>query len=331
MSDMSQEENNPRSAGADQQADDRLVHSLLLHMHDDLTVEHRERRVQRALQAIRESVMRQSPKVLSPVPAHPRRTLRFPVWARRSAWAAAAVVLVAAGVWVFTYSSAPALASLNDIIGALGRPGDRTYRIHMANLPAPPERNDPEDHTPETIPRPGLDNATLYLRDGHQYLLVRNDPKGGLVFDGYDGQQSWRVRDGVLAETQEGLGAGGIPMPPMMADVPFSDLHGTLERIRVDYTVERLDQAALPSGGKAQRHVRVRRNSHEVKGPETIEIWADPKTAMPTRIVFDDAKIQGNRQPCRLTFDLVSQEPLPTDWFGPTSHVGGTTGNRHTR
>jgi outer membrane lipoprotein-sorting protein len=114
-----------------------------------------------------------------------------------------------------------------------------------------------------------------------------------------------------------------------MANVPFTDLHQTLERIRVDYTVGHLDQTPLPSGGASLRHVQVRRNSREVKGPETIEIWADPKTGMPKRIVFDRAKIQGSQQPCRLTFDLVDEEPLPADWFTPTPHTAGGRGNGH--
>jgi len=213
------------------------------------------------------------------------------------------------------------MASLNDILSALGRPGDRTYRIHMEDQPAPAERRRPDEPPPETVPRPGLDNATLYLRDGHQYLLVRDDPKGGFIFDGYDGRQSWRITGGVLAETKEGFGAGGTPMPSIMANVPFTDLHQTLERIRVDYTVEQLDQAPLPSGSERLRHVRVRRNSREVKGPETIEIWANPKTAMPNRIVFDRAKVQGNREPCRLTFELSSEAPLSADWFAPAVHT----------
>jgi hypothetical protein len=133
------------------------------------------------------------------------------------------------------------------------------------------------------------------------------------------------VRDGALAETKEGVGAGGIPMPPMMTDVPFSDLHQTLERIGVDYTVEQLDQVPLPSSGQITRHLKVRRNSHEVKGPETIEIWADSKTATPKRIIFDRAKVQGNREPCRLTFDLVSEQPLPANWFTSAAHVSPGT------
>ena len=327
MSDMQQEDDNLRIADSGRQADERLVHALLLHMHDEQASEHREQRVQQAMQVIRESANPQPSAQPSGVITHPIRTLRLPVWAKRSIWAAAAMVLITIGVLVLTYSPTPAMASLNDILSALGRPGDRTYRIHMEDQPAPPEGRRPDEPPPERVPRPGLDNATLYLRDANQYLLVRDDPKGGFIFDGYDGRQSWRVTGGVLAETKEGLGAGGIPMPPIMANVPCTDLHQTLERIRVDYTVEKLDQAPLPSGGDVLRHVRVRRNSHEVKGPETIKIWANPKTAMPIRIVFDDAKIQGNREPCRITFDLVSEEPLSPNWFSPAPHLVKGTGD----
>ena len=213
------------------------------------------------------------------------------------------------------------MASLNDILSSLGRPGDRAFIIQMEDLSDPPGRRPPEENWRQYMPRPGLDDAKLYLRDGRQYLLIRHDPKGGFMYDGYDGRQSWRVKDGMIAETREGLGAGGIPMPSIMADVPFCDLHQTLERIRVDYTVEHLGQAPLPGDSKLLRYVRVRRNSRDVKGPETIEIWADPENAISKRIIFDDAKIQGNREPCRLTFDLVSEESLPKDWFTPAPHI----------
>jgi len=300
---------NPKTGDADRQADERLVHALLLHLHDRGAAESRERRIQAAMQAIRGAA--------SPV----GRTRQQPAWVRWTAWAAAAAVLIAIGMWAITYSSTPAMASLADIIEALARPGDRTYHIRMEDQPAPPPPGGPEDRPPQNVPRPGLDNATLYLRNADQYVLARNDPRGGVIFDGYDGRQSWRIRAGVLEETKEGLGAGGIPMPPIMADVPFSDLHQTLERIRVDYTVQELNQAPLPSGDETLRHVLVRRNSREVKGPETIEIWADPHTAMPRRIIFDRAKVQGNREPCRLEFELRSEQPLAADWFSPTAHI----------
>ena len=305
---------NPERTEVAHQADDRLIHALLLHMHDDQATEHREQRVQRAIAAIRAPA--------NPLPLRPAaHGLRFPIWVRRGVAAAAAMILVAVGMWVFTYSPTPALASLNDIISALGRPGDRSFHIQMEDLPEPPGRRPSDDQG--MVPRPSLNDARLYLRDGRQYMLIRHNPQGGLIYDGFDGQQSWRVRNGIVAEKLEGLGAGGIPMPPMMADVPLSDLSQTLQRIRVDYTVEQLNHVALPSGGEVMRHVKVRRNSHAVKGPETIEIWADPKNAMPKCIIFDRAKIQGNPAPCRLTLNLVSEETLSADWFAPTSHTAG--------
>ncbi len=327
---MSQEPDSSKSTDPKGEADDKLLHALLVHLHDDQAEDRRRKRVERVVAAIRQPSV-QSLSSDRSGGAIRSRVLRFPVWARRAAYAAAAVVLVAAGVLVLTYNPAPAMASLNDILSSLGKPGDRTYHITMEDLPEPPGRPPPDEGPPddrprENAPRPGLDDATLYLRDGKQYLLARQDPNGGMIFDGYDGKQSWRITRGVLAETKEGLGAGGIPIPPMMADVPFADLHQTLERMRTDYKIEQDGQAPLPTGGATLRYVRARRNSHEVKGPQTIEIWADPTTAVPKRIVFDDAKIQGNRQPCRLTFDLASQEPLAADWFSPAPHVSTDAG-----
>ena len=297
----------------DRQADDRLVHALLLHLHNQQAAAQREQRVHSALLALRQPAVVTPPNMLDRATRLPR--LRFPTWARRSAWAAAAMIMIVIGMFALVSSPKPALASLNDILGALSRPGDHAFQISV----------DPPD--PEFLTPAGLDHATLYVRNGTQYLLVRPDIKGGSLFDGFDGTQSWRISGGRLAETRQGLGAGGLGMPQNMTDTLFSDLQPTLERIRTDYTVERLDQAPLPSGGIPMRHLVATRNSHEVRGPVTIEIWADSKTGMPQRIVFHQAKFQGSTEPRRLTFDLIGEAPLPADWFTPATHVRGNTGS----
>jgi hypothetical protein len=318
---MSTEEHNPQTPAPGREADERLVHALLLHVYDEQAAGHREQRVRQVMHAIGSRPTPDSK--VGGVCAKSPDVLRFRTWTRRLL-AAAAVILIAIGIWALYSSPAPAMASLNEVIAALGRPGDRTFRIRMEDLPEPPGRRPPDDHGP--VPKPGLDDATLYLRDSRQYVLVRHDPNGGLIYDGFDGQQSWRVRNGIVAETRQGLGAGGIPMPAIMADVPFSDLPQTLARIRVDYKIEQLGRSTLVSGGELLRYLRIRRNSRWVKGPETIEIWADPKTSMPRRIIFDRAKIRGNQAPCRLTFDLTSEDSLPQNWFAPAAHA--TEGRR---
>jgi hypothetical protein len=283
-------------------ADDRMIDALLLHLHDERAPERRELRVSRVLQAIRGGAE--------------TGALRPRVGARL--WAAAAAILVAAGVLLLVTRPTPALASVTDIVRALAGPGDRTFRLRVSAPESPPEDARDPWGTPG---RPGLDGAFLHLRQGKQYVLVRTRPDGQKVVDGYDGSRSWRLRRGALVETAEGPGAGGLPLPPLMADVPFADLTGALGRIERDYIVERPETVPGEPGTTPLRHVRARRRSHDVRGPATIEIWADPATAMPRRIVFDHAKFQGSAQPRRLTFDLTSEKPLPGDWFTPAPHL----------
>lgn len=317
--DLPSDDPHPEEDGMERAADERLVDALLRHTYDDEAAGRREQRVQGVLRAIRREAQL-SPSRTERPEADRLRILRP---RRLGAWAAAALVLVAIGLWALTFGSAPAMASVSDIVDSLTRPGDRTYHIRMVDLPAPPEGHPPEDRQPRQVPKPGLDRATLHLRDGRQYLLVREDPNGGVIYDGFDGRRSWRVKDGTVAEMREGLGAGGIPIPPLMADIPFTDLHRTLTRILVDYEVEHLGQASLRGDGDMLRYVKVRRSSRDVKGPETIEIWADPdpEGALPRRIHFDDAMLPGNPGPCRLSFDLHSEDSLPPSWFTPAPHL----------
>lgn len=311
-----------RNTGTDREADERLIHSLLLHIHDNQAASHSKQRVQQVMQTIRHSAQQDTSPLSSATGRVAACRLRFPNWARHYAQVAA-LILIGIGLWFFNYNPTPAMASLDDILNSLGLPGDRTYSISMKDLSDLLWQQRPENENwLASIPKPGLDNSTLYLRDGYQYLLVRQNPnKNGLIYDGYDGKQSWRVTDGRVAEIKEGLGAGGIPMPPIMADVPFCDLHQTLKRIHMDYTVEHFGQASLHIDTELLRYTRVRRNSRDVKGPETIEIWANPESGIPQCIIFDDAKIPGNQHPCRLTFELISEKPLLLDWFTPVPHV----------
>lgn len=314
---MSDQENNAFSENPGRHADDRLLHALLLQTYDDRAKEHRELRVQQAISAISNALQggEKTPNTSATIRAEERRVAK---WVPKVS-AIAALVFVAIAVWTLTNSPSAAVAAINRMITALSSPGDRTFHIQMEDLPERGRRR-PNDK-PGSVPRPGLDDATLYLRDGQQYVLVRHDPQGGVIYDGYDGQQSWRVRDGKVAETRQGLGAGGIPMPPIMANIPFTDLQSTLQAIQGNYTLEEQDNAAFSVSKTKLLHVLVRRNSRWVKGPETIEIWADQESALPQRIVFDDAKVQGNETPCRITLDLTNQTELPGAWFSAKSHA----------
>jgi len=301
---MNDDINNPQEMDAARQADDRLMHGLLILLHDEQAAIHRRERVERVLRSIEESSS--APKLITPGPS--RRPMIYP-WSRRGAMALAAMMLIAVGIFVIAYRASPALASASDILNSLAQPGDRTFRIHVE----PSDAAQTSHH--------GLDRAMLYLRDGRAFVLIRYAFSGGEVVDGYDGRQSWRVRRGEVVETKGGPGAGGIPVPQLMAEMPFVDLSQTLRRVREDYIVEGFAAGAAYTGGRSLSHLLARRKSPAVRGPETIEIWADARTGAPQRIVFDQAKFQGSTEPRRLIFEMISVAGLPEGWFKAGAHV----------
>lgn len=227
------------------------MHALLLHLHGQQGAARREAQVSKVMQAIGGTNMG-SPS-------------RLHIVFFRSVYAAAAIVFIAAGIFFFVSSQTPAMASLNDILGALAKPGDRAFAVQVE----PPDTEDPSRH--------GLHNATLDTRDGKCYLLMRKGGRGGEIVNGYDGRQSWRVRNGEIVETREGLGAGGMGVPESMSGALFVDLPQILQVVQNSYNVEVLNSAPLPGTGKSLRRVLLRRKSREVRGAETIEIFADLK------------------------------------------------------
>jgi hypothetical protein len=283
-------------------AEERLVHALLIHLNDAHAVEHREQRVGRAIQAIVSGTERKER-------SKPAMRLHNVPWSRRLTWAMAAMLLLAAGIYLTTGRSSSAKASVTTILNSLDRPGDRTYLLHV------------EPAASADSPRHGLDGSTLYLRSGKQYVLVRKNGRGQDLFDGFDGQQSWRIRGGVLVEEKNGPGAGGLPLPKLIADVPLSDLSQTLAELGTSYTINHGMTEPLKPGADGFVHIIATRKSQGVKGPPMIEIWADAHTGIPKRIVFDQAKFQGSLEPRQLTLELISEISLSANWFAPASHV----------
>jgi hypothetical protein len=307
---MNEERDN--SGEAKQHANDRLVHALLIQMHDAKAAEHRDERVRRVLATIKGPAEETKPLL------HPAvRTRRLSRWVLRSGLAAAAMLLIAIGLWVLTSSSKTAYASLNDILGALSKPGDRAFRIRI------------EPRDPRIQPMLHLDDAMLYLRDGKQYLLERPDPAGGLQYDGYDGRQSWRINSGRVVEIREGLGAGGVGISAAMSDSLFENLQSTLSQVGADYTIDTFEQATKSSDGTTLSHVLARhRPSGGIPGPPVIEIWADAKTGMPRQIVFEQDPVPRVPDARRMVFELVNESPLPADWFTTGAHTSSAPRGR---
>lgn len=275
------------------QADLDLVDALM-RAHALLDVEDRRAdRIGRVLASIRGNA--------SPAPY--RATTSAPT---RSFAAAAALLVATTLIWLLGGHPRTAMASVSDVLTALQRIGDRTYRLAV----------DP----PDGGGRFSLHDAWLHLRDGTQFLLIRNDSRGHRAIDGFDGERSFRIRDGILVEDRVGTGAGRIPLPARMSELPFHDLEQALAGLETDYAIEEFGPVPDGTGGRKALRLLAQRRTREAKGPAAIEILADPITGMPRRIVFDRAKFQGSADPRRLTLDLVSEQALDAGFFTPEFH-----------
>lgn len=313
MSDFRTGQNPSALDGVAPDADERTVHALILHSAEKIDGDdRRNRRVMSVMDAVRQIIERsgvapssdENPPMIGEAAAAVGRRKNSLVYLL-SAVAAGAIAI--AVFMLHSPPNGPAMATVPDLLSALDRPGDRRFEIKVD--PADPR----EKH--------GLDGATLYLRNHDQYLLVRRTPKEREIFDGFDGRESWRIRGGAIVERQSGLGAGGLPMPRSMSEIPFGDLRATIARIAEDYKIAEFAIERSAADAAPRRRLVAEKSDEKTKGPRRIEILADARTGLPERIDFIDAKFQGSPTPRRLTFTLAGEGPQPADFFSAERHV----------
>ena len=289
----------------------RLVHSMLMHLYDRDEVG-RQRRIDEVMRRIRSG---RGGASWRPIP----RALRAVRWSL----AAAAVVLLAVALSHLVLSN-PAMAALDRMIAAVEMGGDRAYFIALRDQTHGGGRHR-RPTTQEESPPPRkatLDGATLYLRGKDMFVLERPSSSGKMAVSGFDGRQGWFVRPNRPVLVSDDPARFRIPMPEDLAAVLSLDMKATLERIRDRYGVEHLGGEALgdETGGPAWTHLRATKRDHEVRGPKVVELWSHPDSGLLRRIVFENVKVQGQPTPRHITIDLVSQTPLPADWFTHQAH-----------
>ena len=208
------------------------------------------------------------------------------------------------------------------MIAAVDQAGDRTYAIRMWQQ-RPGTRRDRRRHAGEMSDtrKASLDGATLYLRGRDMFVLARPTSTGRTVLNGFDGRQSWLIRPKKPVLVSDDPNRFRIPMPEELAAVLSLDIISTLECIRDGYDVEHLGTDLIgASAERACTRLRAIKRDRRIRGPKVIELWSHPDSGLLRRIVFEDVKVQGRATPRHLAIDLVSEKPLPRDWFKHLTH-----------
>lgn len=287
-------------------ADLQFLHGLLEQMHSPPAAT--EMRVQRVLASLDDY-----PPTRASSGWSPRRIvwrLVRPRWVVPVLVAAATLVIVV--VSLRQDSSQMAHAAVARIAAEASLPVDRQYLVvtRLAN----------SDGDVADI------KSTLYVRGNAKYVL-RHPTILGPVWFGHNGVHGWIVPAvGLPLDIDE---EDGILRWARREGVWLPDLRLTtiLSRMARDFDLQLLPSEPLSIDPLVQfQHVRgIRRPAAERVRARTVDLWADPDLGVAARV---EMTWQTDPQPglVSIYLDLVSQDPLPDDWYEASGHLTSRDG-----
>ena len=231
----------------------------------------------------------------------------------------ASLICVAIVVFLKSFVDNPAVAAageLQRLIQLNAHTMDRTYQITVeeAVLPHRGRRGpSPEDGRPPKAP---MDGATLYVRDGQQFVLSRITNAGPFV-TGSNGKVSWAVRpDGPVRYSRD-LNRFNRDLPGHEHDMPLVNIHDGLERLRRAYDVQLLPVQDGESSEPAMRLLVAVRHPKE-RGPRRVEISYEVESGLIRQMRCIEMPYGPESLTVRLT--LLSEDSLDVRFFDHESH-----------
>lgn len=250
------------------------------------------------------------------VPNRPRRPWRSLVISATVLAAFAALVLV-----LFEIGNAPAVASteLKRLIAAQEAERDGTYRIAVEDVPAP-VRKRPRGDDGHRPPKPPLDGATLHVRTGDQFVLIRQMSGGRQFVTGSNGRTSWAVRPDGPVRVSSDLTRFNRDLPGHEHGFPLIQIERGLAHLQDAYEIQLLP---IETGDDSKADdqstrllVAVKKRGH--RGPQRVEITYAVRTGQIRQLRF----IEMPYGPEHLTVRLTREEdrPLGPALFNHQSH-----------
>lgn len=291
-------------------ADLQLLHSLLVHVHDQ-DADRKTELVQSVMRAIEEDTIAAE----DPAPAPPERLISVVTLAGAAAgswqgrlvsFAIAASLLIAGFLWWNQpENKGGAQAAVNHAIRVVEQPIDRTYRLRVQ-----------VDEMVEL-------EASLYVRGREKFVLKHPGPVMGEVMLGSNGKEAWFVPmfGPVLINENPWLLQEWMQRRDMV--LPFVQFSDTLTRITDHYDLKIIEADQVPEGTRLDlRLIRARRRPDVTSGPAVVELLMHRESGVVHRLDLwsSDEEPFSSTSGRRLTIELVEQQPLDDDWYEHQAH-----------
>jgi hypothetical protein len=217
-----------------------------------------------------------------------------------SSLAAAALVMIAIGVW-WQRGAQQAMAMVERSYQAALAPRDRTYDVTVTRL----------NNSLRPI------KAKLTVRGSDKFLFEKQGPLGAMIRLGTDGRGYWFIPPKgpiVRAETDAFLPAW---MRRTSTDLPSLQVSTLLARMRDYYRLKRLPDESLTADGPLLSHLQATWSAGELKPskhgrtpPEEVELWADPTTGVVEQLTLMLPIDAVRRQAHTVTLRLAEEKNL---------------------
>ena len=240
----------------------------------------------------------------------------------RTTAAAAVLILGLATLWfsIGTQTASAAIRELDRIIVNSMKSKDRTFDIVVEDITT--DRRGKRSARPESQrpPKPPLDGASLYVRSGNQFVLIRKTQDGLPFVTGCDGKQSWAINTRGPVRFSADVHRFDHDLPGHETSIPLTNLHEGLQQLKraYDLTFSALgpEEYQTGDGNEARQLIAVKKPKE--RGPQRVEIVYDATTGGILRMRFVQMPYGPDRLDLRLS--LVSEEELSSDFFEHTSH-----------
>jgi hypothetical protein len=240
----------------------------------------------------------------------------------RTTAAVAVLILGLATLWfsIGTPTASAAIRELDRIIVNSMRSKDRTFEIVVEDTIA--ERRGKRSAMPESQrpPKPPLDGATLYVRSGNQFVLIRKTQEALPFVTGSNGQQSWAINTKGPVRVSADVHRFDHDLPGHETSVPLTNLHEGLQQLKVAYdlTFSALGPEEYQTEDGHETRLLIAVKKPKERGPQRVEIVYDATTGGILRMRFVQMPYGPDRLDLRLS--LVSEDELPSDFFEHASH-----------